>query len=143
MRRLFLGLVLAVAAGDGASAQQGATLRVTVAGVGNDRGTLRAAVCPKEQFLTDFCTIRASAPARRGAVVMEVPDVPPGVYAVQVYHDENANRDIDRGLFGIPMEGLGFSNGARMMFGPPAFADAAFVIGPDGAAVTVPLRYFD
>lgn len=142
LRTLFAGAALAATALP-AAAQQGVPLRVTVFGIHNDRGEVLAAVCPEADFLSDRCRLRAAAPARFGAVTLTLADVPPGTYAVQVFHDENANRTIDRSLFGIPTEGMGFSNGAAMRFGPPAFSEAAVEVGPEGAEVVVPLRYFD
>jgi uncharacterized protein (DUF2141 family) len=61
---------------------------------------------------------------RRADCVFE--DVSPGEYAVAAFHDENANNDLDRGLFGIPTEGTGASNDARGFMGPPRYDDARF-----------------
>src|SRR3954470_16244540 len=33
--------------------------------------------------------------------------LPPGVYAVAVYHDQNDNHDFDRSAIGLPVEGFG------------------------------------
>lgn len=52
--------------------------------------------------------------------------LPPGEYAVAVFHDENANNDLDRNFLGIPSEGTGASNDAHNMFGPPSYSDARF-----------------
>lgn len=54
--------------------------------------------------------------------------VPGAEYAVAVFHDENANNDLDRGLFGIPTEGTGASNDARGFMGPPRYDDARFTL---------------
>lgn len=51
-------------------------------------------------------------------------------YAVAVFHDENANNELDRGLFGIPTEGTGASNDASGFMGPPPYDGARFVIPP-------------
>ena len=47
--------------------------------------------------------------------IMEVTfhDLPIGQYAVSVYQDRNNNGRLDTGLFGIPIEKYGFSNGGR------------------------------
>lgn len=52
--------------------------------------------------------------------------LPPGEYAIAVFHDENANNDLDQNIFGIPMEGTGASNDAYNLFGPPSYGDARF-----------------
>jgi uncharacterized protein (DUF2141 family) len=77
-------------------------------------------------------SVHCARPAAAGAVALTLPDIPPGTYAVQAFHDENDNFDIDRNLLGLPPEGImGFSNDAPMRFGPPRFDDAAIEI--DGA----------
>lgn len=53
--------------------------------------------------------------------------VPGAEYAVAAFHDENANDDLDRGVFGIPTEGTGASNDARGFMGPPPYDGARFV----------------
>jgi uncharacterized protein (DUF2141 family) len=75
-------------------------------------------------------------------VLVVVPDVPPGTYAAQAFHDENNNSVIDRNIFGIPTEGLGFSNNAKMFFGPPRFDAAAFAVGGAAVRITFSLRYY-
>ncbi|MEZ4337472.1 MAG: DUF2141 domain-containing protein [Sandaracinaceae bacterium] len=60
----------------------------------------------------------------RGVCVFD--DVTPGEYALAAFHDENANNDLDRNIFGIPSEGTGASNDAHNMFGPPGYDDARF-----------------
>lgn len=117
-------------------------ITVTVAGVENAQGNIRIAVCTKDEFLKPGCRFAASAPAEAGTVTLVVPDVPPGTYAVQAYHDANGNRKIDRSFFGAPKEGIGFSNGAPMKYGPPEFAEAAVKIDGPGASTVVPLKYF-
>lgn len=114
-----------------------------MANVRSERGHVRVAVCPKASFLQASCAWHAAAPARAGSVVVMVPGVPPGVYAVQAFLDENDDGKINRNLLGIPKEGIGFSRDAPMRFGPPSFGDAAVTVGAAGAAVSLRLRYFD
>jgi uncharacterized protein (DUF2141 family) len=49
-----------------------------------------------------------------------------GEYAVKVFHDENGNGELDKGILGIPEEAYGFSNDARGSMGPPEYEKAAF-----------------
>jgi uncharacterized protein (DUF2141 family) len=67
--------------------------------------------------------------------------VPAGAYAVQAFHDENVNHKVDRGLFGIPKEGIGFSNDAPIHLSPPKWADAAFAFNGAGQTIQVKMRY--
>lgn len=123
------------------AATQAAPLEITVAGIRNDRGDVRVAVCTEAEFLKPSCQLVSRAPAQPGEVTIRI-DVPPGTWAAQAFHDENRNGVIDRNFFGIPTEGLGFSNDARFNFGPPGFAAAAFQLGPAGGRIRFSLRYF-
>lgn len=132
-----LAIASALTAGAGAPAL-GYTLRIEVDGLRSGDGLLRAAVCSRDEFLQARCSHGGAAAAAAGAVT--VADVPDGTWAVQVYHDEDADGALDRrGM--RPLEGMGFSRDARMRFGPPRFADAAFGLSGD-ATVRLTMRYF-
>lgn len=135
MKSAWIGLATLVAP----LAAGAAELTIEVGGLRNANGTVYAAVCTEDQFLQPACTYFGSAPA--GSGVVSVPDVPPGTYAVQVVHDENDNRTLDRpGL--LPTEGMGFSRDAPMRFGPPQWDDARFDLAEPGATVRLTMRYF-
>ena len=116
-------------------------VRVEVAGLRSDAGLLRAAVCSRDEFLQPDCSHSGASPAGEGAVTID--GVPGGEWAVQVFHDEDSDGDLDR-RGRRPLEGMGFSRDARMRFGPPRFADAAFALqgGPGDAVVRLTMRYF-
>jgi uncharacterized protein (DUF2141 family) len=63
----------------------------------------------------------------------------PGVFALSVLHDEDGDRKLKTGLFGIPREGIGFSRNARGTFGPPKFDSARLSLQP-GVNLTVSIR---
>ena len=137
MRPLLMTITTALAS-VAASLAAAADLRVEVAGLRSGAGLIRVAVCPQASFTKPTCPHTASAPATDGAVVVR--DIPPGVYAVQVFHDEDGDGDLDRRAF-WPTEGLGFSRDAPMRMGPPRFGDAALRIDGSGT-ITVTMRYF-
>ena len=58
-------------------------------------------------------------------------NLPSGTYAIQYFHDENSNEELDTGMFGIPKEGYGFSNDARGMMGPPDLEEMLFSLQSD------------
>lgn len=62
-------------------------------------------------------------------------------YAVAVYHDENENNKFDKALFGIPLEGFGFSRDASVLSGAPNFSDADFVMKGERMEITVKLKH--
>ena len=67
-------------------------------------------------------------------------DLPPGRYAIKLYHDANGNGELDTNMMGLPIEAYGFS-GESAHVGPPPFDVAAFdVVVGENNAVTVRLR---
>ena len=109
-----------------------------VSNVRNSKGLVHVDICPEAYFLKENCNWSASGAAHAGVTVLTVQNLPPGYYAAQAFHDENSNKKVDRALFGIPKEGVGFSNDARISLGPPKWSDAMFKF--DGKAQTIQLR---
>ncbi|WP_085318115.1 DUF2141 domain-containing protein [Derxia lacustris] len=135
-------LVLLAALAAAATGARAADLSVDIDGVASQRGHLAVALYNRaDGFPAEAGGVQAQrvAPAAgRSSVVFR--NLAPGNYAVAVYHDENDNQKLDRGLFGIPKEPYGFSNDARGTAGPPEFRDARFAVGEAPVAVTVRLR---
>ncbi len=134
--------VLAAAICLAAGTAHAATVIVTITGVRNDHGHVLVALCRKADFLKPQCSLRGATNAATGSVQVRFADVPAGTYAAQTYHDENDNKILDRNFFGLPKEGLGFSNDAPMHFGPPAFDAAAFQVDAGEKLISISLRYF-
>ena len=67
--------------------------------------------------------------------------LPPGTYAVAVYHDENGDGAFDRSIVGAPKEGYGFSNDAPANMGLPDFAAVRFKLPAGGRTISVHMRY--
>jgi len=55
-------------------------------------------------------------------------NIPEGVYAISMFHDENDNNKMDSNFLGIPKEDYGCSNNARGFMGPPKWKDAKFEV---------------
>ncbi len=116
---------------------------VVVDDLRSDRGWVRIALWSGPEGFTDSdaAIVKAKQRARTGAVRFTIPGLAPGQYAVVSYHDENGNGEFDQTWIGLPDEGLGFSNGAWIGFGPPDFEEAAVEIGADSPIILVTLRY--
>lgn len=84
--------------------------------------------------------VRMLAAPAAPEVRLTVPGLTPGSYAVSVIHDENGNRQLDK-RFGIPTEGVGFSDNPRLTFGPPSFAKAKFDAA-QAPTQTIRIKYF-
>jgi len=62
-------------------------------------------------------------------------NIPNGIYAISVIHDENNNRELDKNFFGIPTEGYGFSNNVRPTFRSANFQESKFELSSDKTIV--------
>jgi uncharacterized protein (DUF2141 family) len=135
-------LLLAAAATVPAPAAPGDNvIEVTVSGIRSDKGRIHVDVCPQATFMK-ACPYTAEVPARAGTVTVAIRGVPPGRYAVQAFHDANANGDVDQNFIGIPKEGIGFSNDAMAKLQRPKFTVAAFDHATLSQRIAVTLRYF-
>jgi uncharacterized protein (DUF2141 family) len=58
-------------------------------------------------------------------------NIPKGIYAISIFHDENDNGKMDTNFMGIPKEDYGCSNNASGFMGPPKWKDAKFELTND------------
>lgn len=107
------------------------TLHVQITDLESDKGFLSVALLDSaDQYDAGdrFFRSNDNVPIREGKASVTFERVPYGTYAVKVFHDENANGELDTNFVGFPKEGFGFSNDAMGQFGPPSFEQAAFSI---------------
>lgn len=138
MRWILVGLFLLLPA-----LSRAATLEVQVDNLRPGKGEVLVTVCTADSFLKEHCRYRGRAPARGSEALVSITDIPPGIYAVQAFQDEDGSGRIPRSFLGIPKVGIGFSNDAPFRFGPPSFDDAAVRLMPEGGRIRLRLRYFD
>jgi len=109
------------------------TLSVVVEGVKSSDGKVSVAVYNQSDgFLKlDTAYMDNSANATEGETALVIDDLPDGEYALAVFHDENANNQLDTNWLGIPKEDVGFSNARMKTFGPPSFKECAIKLNSD------------
>jgi uncharacterized protein (DUF2141 family) len=66
-------------------------------------------------------------------------NIPKGVYAISLFHDENDNNKMDSNFLGIPNEDYGCSNNASGFMGPPKWEDAKFEVKDKSITQTITL----
>lgn len=137
---MILWMLAALAAPAPTTAAGNNLIEVTISGIRSDAGRVHVDVCPENTFLK-ACPYTAEVPAKRGSVTVVLRGVPPGRYAVQAFQDANANGAVDQGIFGIPKEGIGFSNDAMARLVRPKFTVAAFDHRGEPQHIAVLLRY--
>ncbi len=116
---LLLSLILKAADG----------LVLTITGVSAEKGDVLIAVFATESGFPDNpkkAVRLAKGKPSSGKAVIVLDDLPPGKYAVSVFHDTNNNEMFDTNFLGIPEEGYGVSNNALNTFSPPKFKEAVF-----------------
>lgn len=128
-----------------AAAAEPATGAITVeVKTKSDKGLVRCALWKDSagfpgEVKTKASTVRVLAPSiTKGKATCVFPDVPAAKYVITILHDLNSNDELDTNKIGIPKEPLGFSNGARILFGPPDYDDAEFAF--DGADTTIAIK---
>lgn len=136
MRTAFiLALFLCCVRSDGVFAQvkQDGTatsgdLTIVVQGLRSDRGRVQIGLFNSEEtWKKNVRKFRgAKILVKDGEAVWIVENIPYGVYAVKLFHDENDNDKMDTNFLGMPTESYGFSNNVRGTFGPPGFDKASF-----------------
>lgn len=100
-------------------------LEVDAEGVETSTGTIQVALFTSpEHFLKNEEVYRAeSFRAHKGTTHVLIENLPPGIYALAIFHDVNDNRELDKNWIGIPKEPMGFSNARIKTFGPPSFEE--------------------
>lgn len=132
-------------AADGCAGVEGpgtTQLNVEVYGARPIRGEVAVTVYPnnRRRFLAPGGKLaRQRVPT--GAVSTACFWLPPGQYAVAVYHDVNSNDDFDRTIVGLPAEGFGFSNDAPSRVGLPPLEAVRFRLDPGDPPLKIQLRY--
>ena len=121
-------------------------LIVEVHSIRTNAGTVRAFVFQSaEGFPSEGrrAVDHSTAPVHQGTALLRFTGLKPGqAYAISLFHDENDDRRMNKSWIGIPQEGYGASNDARVSMGPPRFEDARFVFRENGQKMRIQMRYF-
>ncbi len=105
------------------------TIIIRITGLDPPSGVLRLALYDsRKSYEERRDPIRSAAVEIAGTeAVIKFDGLPPGSYAVMMYHDTNRNNKFDR-ILGLPKEQYGFSNNARPGLGPPDFDKVKFPV---------------
>ena len=111
------------------------TVQIELTGLESAEGNLFIAVYDsKKTWLGDETVAQQKviiAESREDGVVKAELQLPPGEYALSIFHDVNDNGKLDANFIGIPKEPVALSNNARPKFGPPKYKDAVFELGAE------------
>lgn len=119
----------------------GPVLTVEIKNVLKQEGKLMVGIFDRaESFTDDSMEQSTQVPVTEvGDVIVEVPGLPPGKYAVVVYHDYNGNSKLDKNFVGMPKEPYAFSNHEKTPLGTPDFETCIFEFTEAGGKITLTL----
>jgi uncharacterized protein (DUF2141 family) len=136
--------VQAPAAPDCTGPASATRLLVNVDNVRSSRGLIAVTLYTDERrkFLAKRGSLYVGrVPARQGRTQVCIHVPRPGVYALAVYHDADADRSFDRSSLGLPNEGFGFSGNPPTFFGMPNFDRVRLSVSRSGLNTVVKLKY--
>lgn len=138
MHRIFLFFITALVSATSFSQH---TLTFNITDVRSTKGTIRVALYNSESSFLQFEDVFASAEKKAiiGTTSITFQDVPKGTYAVALFHDENANEELDTNFIGIPKEPVAFSKAKMKTFGPPSFTECSFTVSAD-TTLAIPMH---
>jgi uncharacterized protein (DUF2141 family) len=120
-------------------AAQAAPLSVDLSGIEARGGTLYVSVQTEAQFTGDEGTAGEVVEAPDAGARTFAFDVPPGAYAVSVWHDDDGDGEFTMGPNFMPLDGWAMSGPALQ--GPPRFGDVAVEVDEDGARTALSMTY--
>lgn len=124
-------------------AQQTTSLELIIRNPKSNKGTIQVLIFnsevgfpsePKRAFLALVLPI-SNLSSRK---IIE--NLPPGEYAISVFHDEDGDGQMKKNSLGIPLDRFGFSNNPTLYFGPPSFAKCAISVKNTTQKIEIKLR---
>jgi uncharacterized protein (DUF2141 family) len=126
-----------------AAAPPSATIDVSVSGLRNAKGNVLICLTANAKHFPDCGkdpkALKQSVAASKAGMI-QFDGVTPGTYALALVHDENANNKMDVTVF-LPKEGFAFSRNPAVVFGPPKFGAARFVVTAGEQSQRVTMKY--
>lgn len=125
---LVLGASMALTLAAGA-APAGTDVHVTLRDLKQPSGAVYVSLCRQAEFLTPKCYKTAGRSVLKpGDYTISFTAVEPGTYAVLAFHDVNGNKQIDRDMYGAPLEPTGVSGDVSQVGQMPDFGRSAFPV---------------
>jgi uncharacterized protein (DUF2141 family) len=123
------------------------TLTIRITGFRNAKGRVNIALyrdakgfpsessiaIASQRFEIDSQTLTATAVFK---------NLPQGVYAASVFHDENMTGKMEHDAMGIPQSGYGISNNPNTSFGPPTPEQASFKVNQAESTIEIKMVYW-
>lgn len=141
MKRNLIKLTTAIAFVFAGTTAWAATLNITIEGADASKSYINVALHDKAATFPGGGTpLRTTRTVAVNSAKVSFTDLPPGNYAVSVFHDENGDGTLTANPFGMPIEPYGFSRDTAGHMGPPSFSDASISLEEASQAIVIHLR---
>lgn len=124
LARILLLLLITVVAH---AQEDGSTIEIEIKNIDNSDGQMLIGLYDSEDSWLNKPAKGIFGKILDGKSTTSFGNIPDGVYAISVFHDEDNDGELDTFL-GIPTEDTGSSNDAPARFGPPKWEDAKFEV---------------
>lgn len=123
-----------------ATSARASDLVVDLHGIRNGGGPLHVKVQTRAEFMGDAAIARATLATPAAGSRLFTFALPPGDYAVSVWHDDNGNGRFDKSESHMPLDGWALSNAAALR-GEPTFDAVRFSLGAAPAMLRLDMVY--
>jgi len=108
-------------------------INIKITNLSNKNGDVKIGLYNKAQNFSKVDKVYKEATLKISSKTLKYKftNIPNGVYAIAIFHDENQNSKLDKNLFGMPIEGYGFSNNIRPSFRSANFEESKFELNGD------------
>ena len=104
-------------------------IQFEISGVNSDQGKLYVQLYKGAQnYQHNQAELSSMLKPKKGVNTITFNNVEPGEYAIRYFHDADDSGKLEFNLFGMPIEGYGFSNDATPDFGPPDYQQVKFAV---------------
>ncbi len=123
------------------------TLTVKFTGINNSKGQMCVNLFNGKQGFPDggkgsALKVARCTPVIKGNAQITFANLPYGNYAIAAIHDMNGDTRLNNNFFGVPTEGVGFSNNAVVKTSAPSFGESQFSLAKPKAELFIKVQYF-
>ncbi|HLO82475.1 MAG TPA: DUF2141 domain-containing protein [Chitinophagaceae bacterium] len=118
-------------------------IKVRVTQVNTKKGEVMLALfgSPKGfPYETSYAIQKIKGNTLNGVLELSFSHIPPGTYAIALFHDTNGDGKLNTNFMGIPKEGYGVSNNTYNTFSAPGYKESSFS-HKDGTELTIQMKY--
>jgi uncharacterized protein (DUF2141 family) len=118
-------------------------IKVRVTSVHNKKGEVMLALFSYSKgfpYETSYAIQKQKGNAVNGVIELSFTDIPPGTYAIAMFHDTNHDGKLNTNFMGIPKEVYGVSNNTYNTFSAPGYKESSFSHN-DLTELTIQMKY--